>query len=191
MGMLRNRTVKNLDSVRALTHPLRQKILGLLIDDPLTIRELAEKLGTKVHPLYHHVRVLHDSGMIRVVSRRQTRGAVERRYRATASSFSVSPAAVLASPDQRKTGARLAGIAGEMAAGAVSEIRRQGDLILADAREGKTPLVSQVRVRGSKAEVDALRDQIHQLLDAFQRQGCNQGCDEYELTLFFYPRRES
>jgi predicted ArsR family transcriptional regulator len=189
--MQRTRTVKTLDSVRALTHPLRQKILGLLIDEPLTIRELAAKLGMKVHPLYHHVDVLHDSGMIRVVSRRQTRGAVERKYRATASCFSVSPAAVLSSPDRRRTGARLAGIAGEMAAGAVSEIRRQGDLIQADAREGKTPLISQVRVRGSKSEVDALRDQIHQLLEAFQRQGCNDGCDEYELTLFFYPRRES
>ena len=188
--MNRGKTLRGLDSVRVLTHPLRQRILGLLIDESLTIRELAERLGLDVHPLYHHIRVLHENRMIRIVGRRQRRGAVERRYRATASSFSVSPASLLATSARRRTGSRLAAIAGDLAAAAVGEVRTQAEMMLADAKSGWTPLLSQVRVRGSRKEIDTLRRRIHALLEQFQKQGCDQGEEEYELTLFFYPKGE-
>lgn len=189
--MRRTKTIRGLKSIQALTHPLRQQILGILIDEALTVRELADRIGIAVHPLYHHVRVLTEAQMIRVVEKRKIRGALERRYRATATCFSVSPAAVLSGSDRRRAGSRLAEIAGELAAGAVSEIRRQGPLIAADARAGRAPLISQVRVSGSSEEISALRDQIESLLDQFQSQGCGPAEAEYEMTLFFYPRKET
>jgi len=68
---------------KALSHPLRQRILEAInrgIDSP---REIAEDLGAKLGDVGYHTRRLHELGVIELVRTEHRRGAVKHFYRPT------------------------------------------------------------------------------------------------------------
>lgn len=69
--------------VRALAHPLRQRILEILNRRVASPREIAEELGAKLGDVGYHVRMLRDYETIELVRTEQRRGAVKHYYRAT------------------------------------------------------------------------------------------------------------
>lgn len=72
------------EQIRALAHPLRQRILNLLVDAPYTNKQLASALNVSPPRLHFHVRELHSAGLIEIVSEQHKGGVVEKYYRATA-----------------------------------------------------------------------------------------------------------
>jgi DNA-binding transcriptional ArsR family regulator len=73
---------------RALSSPLRLRILRLCLHEARTNRELADELGMNPGTILHHVRSLVDAGMLRAEEpRRGRRGAREVPYRATGLSW--------------------------------------------------------------------------------------------------------
>jgi DNA-binding transcriptional ArsR family regulator len=66
--------------VKALAHPLRIRILGILEQRSATPKELAEILDVQLENLSYHVRTLRDFGFIKLERRRMVKGAVEHRY---------------------------------------------------------------------------------------------------------------
>lgn len=68
--------------VRALAHPLRVRILRILDERTASPRELAQELDAPLGNVSYHVRTLAQLGLIKLVRRRQRRGAVEHYYRA-------------------------------------------------------------------------------------------------------------
>jgi DNA-binding transcriptional ArsR family regulator len=73
---------------RALSSPLRLRILRLCLHEARTNRELAEELGMNPGTTLHHVRSLVDTGLLRAEEpRRGRRGAREVPYRATGLSW--------------------------------------------------------------------------------------------------------
>lgn len=76
--------------MRALAHPLRLRILRLTLNQPMTNRELAERLGRDPGTVLHHVRTLVRGGFLAAEPVREgRRGALERPYRATGKSWQV------------------------------------------------------------------------------------------------------
>lgn len=76
---------------RALASPLRLRILRLTLDEPLTNRQLAERLGKDPATVLHHVRTLVDTGFLAALeARRGARGAREIPYRATRKSWTLN-----------------------------------------------------------------------------------------------------
>ncbi len=75
--------------VKALSHPLRNVILGLLHERAATVSELAVAVDRPKSTLAHHVKVLVDTGFIRVVRTRRVRAIEERFYGRTARMFYV------------------------------------------------------------------------------------------------------
>jgi len=69
--------------VKALSHPIRVRILALLQERTASPRELAEWLGATLGTVSYHVRTLHELGLIELVSTHQVRGAIAHNYRAT------------------------------------------------------------------------------------------------------------
>jgi predicted transcriptional regulator len=57
------------------------RILAMLDEEPASPAVLGPKLGVPVSRVAYHVRVLHELGLIELVSTRQRRGAVEHFYR--------------------------------------------------------------------------------------------------------------
>jgi DNA-binding transcriptional ArsR family regulator len=75
--------------VRALGHPLRNTILGLLHERAATVNELAEALGRPKSTVAHHVKVLTEAGLLQIVRTRRVRAIQERFYGRTARMFFV------------------------------------------------------------------------------------------------------
>src|SRR5579871_1367073 len=75
--------------VKALSHPLRNVILGLLHERAATITELAGALERPKSTVAHHVKMLAESGLVRVVRTRRVRAIEERFYGRTARMFYV------------------------------------------------------------------------------------------------------
>jgi DNA-binding transcriptional ArsR family regulator len=75
--------------VRAISHPLRNVILGLLHERAATVTELAAAVERPKSTIAHHVKVLVDGGLIHVVRTRRVRAIEERFYGRTARMFFV------------------------------------------------------------------------------------------------------
>jgi DNA-binding transcriptional ArsR family regulator len=75
---------------KALGHPMRHTLLGLLGQRSASITQLAEALGELKGTVSHHIRVLEDAGLVRVVRTRRVRGVVERSYGRVARRFEMN-----------------------------------------------------------------------------------------------------
>ena len=76
--------------MRALAHPLRLRILRLTLNQPMTNRQLADRLDRDPGTVLHHVRMLVRGGFLAAQPVREgKRGALERPYRATGKSWQV------------------------------------------------------------------------------------------------------
>ena len=75
--------------LRALADPLRATILDLLLERAATVAELAAAVQRPKSTVAHHVNVLMEAGMLRVVRTRRVRAIDERYYGRTARVFYV------------------------------------------------------------------------------------------------------
>jgi DNA-binding transcriptional ArsR family regulator len=70
--------------VKALAHPLRVRILAVLERQTASPNQLSQELGVPLGNVSYHVRMLARLGLIKLVSKRQRRGAIEHFYKAEA-----------------------------------------------------------------------------------------------------------
>jgi len=77
------------DQVRAIGHPLRTTILGLLHERAATVTEMSTAVGRPKSTVAHHVNVLQRAGLVQVVRTRRVRAIDERYYGRTARMFYV------------------------------------------------------------------------------------------------------
>lgn len=75
--------------VKALSHPLRTSVLGLLHERAATVSELAAAVDRPRSTVAYHVGVLVEAGLLRVVRTRRVRAIDERFYGRTARMFFV------------------------------------------------------------------------------------------------------
>ena len=81
---LAERLISDVEMLRALSDPLRLRILELMTarnDETFTVKRLATELGTSQTKLYHHVNTLAERGLINVASQRVVSGIIETSYR--------------------------------------------------------------------------------------------------------------
>lgn len=79
------------EEAKALASPLRLRILRLCLDEALTNKELAARLDKDPGTLLHHVRTLVDTGfLVADPVRTGARGALEKPYRASGKSWTLS-----------------------------------------------------------------------------------------------------
>jgi DNA-binding transcriptional ArsR family regulator len=70
--------------VKAISHPIRHRVLVLLNDRIASPNEIANEIGESLGRVSYHVRQLAEVGAIELVRTEPRRGAVEHFYRATA-----------------------------------------------------------------------------------------------------------
>ena len=68
--------------LRAISHPLRHRLLGMLDGRVASPNQLARELGLPLGRVSYHIRLLNDLGAIELVSTEPRRGALEHFYRA-------------------------------------------------------------------------------------------------------------
>ncbi len=69
--------------LRAISHPIRIRLLAMLDEEPASPVILASKLDQPLGTVAYHVRTLYDLGLLKLVSTRQRRGATEHYYKTT------------------------------------------------------------------------------------------------------------
>lgn len=71
-----------------MAHPLRLRILRLCLQQELTNKQLADRLGREPGTVLYHVRLLVDAGLLQPAPvRTGDSGALEKPYRSTAQSW--------------------------------------------------------------------------------------------------------
>ena len=75
--------------LKALSDPLRTAVLELTLERAATVTELAAAVRRPKSTVAHHVNVLVDAGMLRVVRTRKVRAIEERFYGRTARLFAI------------------------------------------------------------------------------------------------------
>jgi DNA-binding transcriptional ArsR family regulator len=80
---------KNADSnvYKALSHPLRMKIMAILSEGEASPSDLAERLGERLGNVAYHTKMLVDLDCIELTRTAPRRGALEHYYRATVRPF--------------------------------------------------------------------------------------------------------
>lgn len=83
------RIVTSTEELKAMFHPFRGTLLGLLLERAASVQELAAAVGRPKSTVDYHVNLLADAGLLKVVRTRSVRGREERFYGRTARIFYV------------------------------------------------------------------------------------------------------
>lgn len=85
------RILTTASELKAMAHSLRDTVLDLLLERAATVGELAAAVERPKGTVAHHVNVLVDAGLVKVVRTRRVRAIEERFYGRTARVFYVGP----------------------------------------------------------------------------------------------------
>jgi DNA-binding transcriptional ArsR family regulator len=158
------------EEVQALANPLRLRILRLCLDQALTNKELAARLGKDPGTILHHVRKLVETGFLTPDDeRRGARGSVERPYRATRKSWRLD-----------------VGEAPENEAAVVDAFRDEW----AENQPGDTMELTRLGVRLSPTEMKAWADRLHAILEELATLDDPDG-EPFGLLLAVHRRHEA
>lgn len=152
---------------RALASAVRLRILRLCLDEPLTNKEIAGRLGRNPATVLHHVRTLVETGFLAPEpERRGVRGAREVPYRATGKSWLMEGAGGAAPRRDPALAAFLEEVA------AVGEARLES---------------SRLGLRLGPEDLAAFRQRLHDLLDEYARRPPDPDGEKWSLYLGMHP----
>ncbi len=186
------RTVGSPDQIRALAHPLRRRILALMIDAPITTKQVAVRIGEKPTKLYHHVETLESAGFIRLVKTQKKRGTVEKYYEAVAERFVMDRQAVEVCSENNGAQGELETIIATSLDDTLDEIRgaMASGLIRADDDSGESVFIRS-HLRMTPEQMTMLIERLQQWIRDVQGSHDLDGELEYGLTVAFYPTKRS
>ncbi len=79
--------ITTLEQFKAVSDPVRSRILGVIRAQPATAKQIADRLKASPGAIGYHLRVLEAAGLAQVVARRVTNGIISKYYTRTARIF--------------------------------------------------------------------------------------------------------
>jgi len=153
--------------VKALAHPLRVRILGVLEARIASPRELAEELGAPLGNVSYHVRQLAAVGLVKLVKETPRRGAVEHYYKLEARP-SLTDEAWSGTPPVVKE-ALVAAVLGQISQ-QVNEGAKQGGFDRADANASRLPLLLDEKgFAAASRELEAVVGKLQRIEEASRK----------------------
>lgn len=179
--------LNDIEQVRAMADPLRQRIVETLIEAPMTTKQVAQHLKEQPTKLYHHVELLEKAGIIELVETRPKRGTVEKYYRAVAQSFTVDRDLFTSRTEGDETAKSLISIVGSMFESTLAEMRESITAKL--LRPGKKTPSRMTRniIRTTPANIEKLNQKITAIIEECDVLDSEEGEVAYGLTVAFYP----
>ena len=185
----------DLEQLRALSDPLRLRIVEALCGPPRTTKQVADLLGEKPTRLYHHVDALESAGLVQLVHTRPKRGTLEKYYQSVARQFRADPSIFPRSGDAatddswQLLGARLL-------EGSAADLRRlaaapqSGD---AEDKERFEAMIARIKVRASPEELLEIYRRLEALLTdlSSDEDSLSDDLRGFDLMLAFYPEPET
>ncbi|WP_243074184.1 transcriptional regulator [Microbacterium sp. SS28] len=158
--------VEDPSALRAMAHPLRLKIIGMLRSDgPLSVGALGERLGAASGSISYHLATLEKHGFVEHAPE-LARDGRERWWRASAEYTSFDPAELQADPARREAGvafrrAIVQGYAAEQLAYLESEADLPAEWIAAATQSDDLLWVTAGELQELSDELEALGRRWH------------------------------
>ncbi len=181
------RVISDVETLKAISDPLRLRILEAMVTRPLaawSVKELAVGLSVPQTRLYHHVELLVERDLLRAAEQRVVSGIIETRYRLAALSVRLDPGLI---------GAGGAGesAAREMLETILGETRRDFERVLADPRardeaRGDRPLLSRGVASLTPERAAELRRRLTALLNEYEGPSDDPATSTYRMLIVMY-----
>jgi DNA-binding transcriptional ArsR family regulator len=81
--------IRDLETLKAVSDPLRLRLVGLLQGEARTVKQLAKELGVAPTRLYYHINQLEELGLVRVAETNLVGGIIEKQYQAAVARITV------------------------------------------------------------------------------------------------------
>lgn len=176
--------------LRAVSHPVRQQMLALLVrHGELSGREMRELIPNAPSNPYYHLGVLERAGLIRVVREEPRRGAQERYYTAVARTYSMDPGELVGPgvlTDNVRTG--VLGVARNGAESALAALARTLETAAMPSR-AEVPFINLCMLRLAPARAEEMRarlkDWLEEAAEAAREAASEEESDECEEYVFY------
>ena len=184
--------ITDIETLRAITDPLRLRILELLAE-PQTVKALAPKLAIGKTKLYYHINLLEKHGVIRVVRTRLVSGITEKSYQVTALRFRPVKELLLGGDEGKARGLAIFDTIWDATRAQFARSVKQGEIDSAVAAKGGKLMVSHTVVALTEeqahdfsARFDALLEELKQ----YETETPTAQARPYALTIAFFPKAE-
>jgi DNA-binding transcriptional ArsR family regulator len=185
--------IRDLETLRAVSDPLRVQIVELLLNDKQTVKQVAEKLGLAPSKLYYHFNALENLALIEVVETRMVSNMQEKSYKATASYMDVDPALLNLATDEGKETISTV-LSSTIDATREDILRslhaRQFQLEQGAEEQPRRFIINRVTSRVSEERIQELQDRLGALIQEFEEEDKKPKSSKlqaYALTVAFYP----
>jgi DNA-binding transcriptional ArsR family regulator len=199
-GPVAERTISDIDSIKALSDPMRLRILETMIqapDEAWTVKRLAGVLGVGPTKLYHHIGILEERDFIRVAGTRVVSGIIETSYRVAQLSVRLDRSLLAATPTDEATAAIDAVLQTlfDAARQDVAAALRSGAMQIDPSTDAALGLLRQDLTALSDEQAAAFKRRLIALIDEFDVDGeaIPEGTRPFGLLIALYPvgdRRE-
>jgi len=183
--------IRDLDTLRVLTDPLRMRILAALDEKPRSVKEVARLLDVPPTRLYYHFKLLEEHDIVHVVETRVVSGIIEKRYWVTARNFTVDRTLFAPSAKTASEGWNL------VLTSLVDRLREDVETLIEQgvaaraiqSQREDTPLMrlSASVARLTPARARAFYERLVALAEEFTTEAGEEETEEYVLFLAFYP----
>jgi DNA-binding transcriptional ArsR family regulator len=188
-------TIKDLETLRVIADPLRAQIIELLVHKPLTVKQVAEKLGLAPGKLYYHFNLLEKHELLQVVETRMVSNMVEKLYQASAGDLDVDPGLLQFTTDQGKES--IHNLLTSFLDATKEDLTRSMEARAMALEQGADPKPREVIVNRFTSLIPEARhkefvQRVMQLIEDFSEaneseEGDGESLQAYALTVAFYP----
>ncbi|CAN5843082.1 hypothetical protein BH23ACT4_BH23ACT4_04710 [soil metagenome] len=181
--------IDDIGVLEILNNSTRLKILSNL-EEPSSVKTVAEAMGVPPTRLYYHINLLEDAGLITVIDTRKVGAMIERLYQASADTFRPGQALFEDSADLE----RLAKVTADIVLDGARLDAETGLLRHFEAMaEGKTRselhpgTVSRcVRAMSPATAADFLR-RLEELVDEWSNSDSDDDAEDFSLSIVMFP----
>lgn len=182
--------VKDLETLKVLTDPLRLQILELL-GQPRTVKEVAKALATPATKLYYHVGLMEERGLIRVVETRVVSGIIEKKYQVSAKQFKVDGELLRVGKEDDPN---VLGILRGVLDGALQDIQRglaSGLIgVSEDAPRYQRLMFGRSLLKLTPAQAEELNRKFQALLEEYGQDNPDPEARGYSVLIAFHPHSQ-
>ena len=186
--------IKDLETLRSVSDPLRIQIVELLTTQNLTVKQVAEKLGLAPSKLYYHFGALEKLGMIEVAETRMVSNMVEKVYQSNADQLDVDPSLLKFSRegDNESFGILISSTIDATREDIIRSLQaRQFQLDQGATEQSRRFIINRVVSRISEERMAEFQERLVQLIQEFESEdehaARKSNLQPYALTVALYP----
>ena len=186
--------ITDLETLKVIAHSLRAQLLDQFGEGPMTVKQVAGRMGLSPNKLYYHVNMLEEHGLIRVVETRTVGNMIEKVYQDTAERYDIDHELLSFRSDdgQENVTQVLTTTLDAMREDLVRSLEaRRYELAQGAEPHPREAMVTRCTSRVPQERVAAFKEQLKALFEEFGDADVDPAEDDtaqgYALTVAFYP----